>query len=57
MSSRGESHARAPSEDAEGSRTGNFYPCQGKAQRPVAMPLLGYVNDIDCCVYYWPFPI
>jgi len=52
MSSRGESHARAPSEDAEGSRTGNFYPCQGKAQRPVAMPLLGYVNDIDCCVYY-----
>jgi len=57
MSSRGESHAGAPSEDTEGTRTDNSYPSRGKAQLPIVMPLLGYLTDIDCCVYYWPFPI
>jgi hypothetical protein len=42
----------APSEDTERTRTDNSYPSRGKAQRSIVMPLLGYLTDIDCCVYY-----
>jgi len=52
MSSRGESRAGAPSKDTEGTRTDNTYPSRSKAQRPVVMPLLVYVNGVDCYVYY-----
>jgi len=52
MRNRGESRAGAPSEDTEGTRKDNSCPSRSKTQRPVVMPLLGYVNDIDCYVYY-----
>lgn len=57
MSSRGESHAGAPSEDTDGTRTDNSYPSRGKVRRHIVMPLLGHVNDIDYYMYYLPFPI